>query len=265
MEETAAGPVLKKGKFSRAEEEVLRAAAEMHIAVMHDSGASLDALVTKRGKPHDWKEVNTALPSRSQKQCQDFLKRHFHPRNHKGPWTDGEVAELKQLHALHGSKWSTIAEELGRERTNVRDKWRKISSERSKGPWAAEEDVRLLKAIERAWADRTDRESWAIPWVAIAEQMDGRSPLQLRTAWQRLQRVPNGSKMPMRSLLHMVESIARSGACDETEVVWADFGRNARRRLGFALKRTPGYSASMPFRQAVALLRSHLLATLDES
>jgi hypothetical protein len=111
----------KCGKFSKTEHESLRRAIEAHLRAHPGNFDTVEDFGTN-AKKGEWMDICSALSERTLLSCYEYSRRHFNEGNYKGAWTDEEVTRLRRLHGQYGNKWTVIAEELGRERTNVRDK-----------------------------------------------------------------------------------------------------------------------------------------------
>lgn len=113
----------------------------------------------------------------------DFLKRLYHPGNHRGPWTPEEDQILLREFQKHGPKWALIGKELNRLGINCRDryniKW-KHEGRVVKGPWIKEEDEKLMSAIK----DSIEA-SGTISWLWISEErVKTRTPLRCLLRWK---------------------------------------------------------------------------------
>ncbi|KAJ1617742.1 hypothetical protein T492DRAFT_1097533 [Pavlovales sp. CCMP2436] len=205
-------------------------------------------------------DICSALPERTLLSCYEYCRRHFHEGNYKGAWTDEEVTRLRRLQSQYGNTWKVIAEELRRERTNVRDKWRELEMPgRVTGAWSDEENAQLLKLISDACSADVQLmgSEGAIPWAVIAAQMGRRSAKQCRTAWKRLSQTA-GSGLPGSEMdaFDFVSALYHSAVRDPSEVTWENFGRNAHRRFQLLCKSVDSGDAA-PFRaRVIALYRS---------
>lgn len=255
-----------RGKFSTREGSILRAGIERLVAQHAGKYDSVEDFVAKAQKG-EWAEICTLLPARSRKACYEYCRRHFHAGNYRGAWGEFELERLKVLHATHGPKWTLIGEELGRERTNVRDKWRELQvRDRVSGSWTDEEDVRLLTLIEEACgSDPALLSARApLPWASIALKLGGREPKQCRTAWKRLAvRTDDGVRQRGGEIpaAEMVATLYHSGVLDPSEVTWNSFGCNAHRRFDLLYKGLAaelGAGGAITFRGKVAALHRQL-------
>lgn len=113
----------------------------------------------------------------------DFLKRLYHPGNHRGTWTAEDDQILLREYQKHGPKWTLIGKELNRLGINCRDryniKW-KHEGKTVNGPWITEEDDKLSVAIK----DSIEA-SGTISWLWISEEcVKTRTPLQCVNRWK---------------------------------------------------------------------------------
>lgn len=113
----------------------------------------------------------------------DFLKRLYHPGNHRGPWTPEEDQVLLREFQKHGPKWTLIGKELNRLGINCRDRynirWKHVGR-MVNGPWSEEEDEKLINAIKESV-----EASGSISWLWISEErVKVRTPLQCLIRWK---------------------------------------------------------------------------------
>ena len=106
-----------------------------------------------------------------------FLKRLYHPGNHRGAWNTEDDEALLREYQKYGPKWALIGKELNRLGTNCRDrynlKWKHVGSTLN-GAWTPEEDEKLKKGIEESL-----KGSGTISWIWVAEEkVKSRTPLQ---------------------------------------------------------------------------------------
>ena len=82
--------LVKKGKWSPEEDELLRRSVELH------------------GKK-SWSKIAKVVVTRDGKQCRDRYCNHLDPNVVKAPWSEAEDAKLLEVHAAMGNKWADIA------------------------------------------------------------------------------------------------------------------------------------------------------------
>ena len=145
----ASGSEIKKGKFSKKENEILMNAIDEYCkthGIQKQSLAEQDLRSANiRGC---WTELAACLPNRNSHSIYGHAIRMIHAGNHKGKWSNEEVEKLTQLVGLHGNKWKFIGEQLGRYWLSVRDKWRGIKNKNyKKGHWSPEEEEKLIELV----------------------------------------------------------------------------------------------------------------------
>lgn len=127
-------------KWTKAEDEALRAAVEEH-------GAK------------NWKLISQRLPQRSEVQCLHRWQKVLKPTLVKGPWTEDEDRKVVELVKKYGAKkWSLIASNLpGRIGKQCRERWHNhLNPDISKEAWKVEEDRKILEAhitLGNRWAE----------------------------------------------------------------------------------------------------------------
>mmetsp|Transcript_19248 Transcript_19248/g.73935 ORF Transcript_19248/g.73935 Transcript_19248/m.73935 type:complete len:554 (+) Transcript_19248:101-1762(+) len=170
---------ISKGTFSHHEDELLRMAVDAYCQRKGvDPSVGRPRLL---GGHYDqtfrnaWHEIGACLPERTIESLYYRARRLLTPLK-SGPWSPEEVAQLKQLHAEIGPKWSTIGQKLERSGTSVRDKFRELRPT-NKGKWSKEELDRLQELIVQ------HKQNDHIPWTTIARQMGTRHHNQCRKKW----------------------------------------------------------------------------------
>lgn len=113
----------------------------------------------------------------------DYLKRTYHPGNHRGAWTAEEDQILLREYEKHGPKWTLIGKELNRLGINCRDRynlrWKHASSAQS-GSWSKDECDRLAKYVAKSLET-----SGSVTWIWVAEEgVKTRTPLQCYNRWK---------------------------------------------------------------------------------
>jgi hypothetical protein len=247
------------GKFTQREDDALRAAVEAHLAAHPNCGYKTVQDFAGKASRGEWVVICRALPDRTLKACYEFVRRHYCANNYKGAWTDADVARLRALQAVHGNKWKLIGEELGRERTNVRDKWRDLElAHRLTGAWSDAEDAKLMQLISAACDGDASRAGFegAIPWTQVASQLGSRTAKQCRTAWKRL--ASGAGAAAEMGAAEFVAALFNSGVRDPSEVRWEQVGRNAFRRFSLLAKEVEREGEPMQFRARIVALHRRL-------
>lgn len=174
----------------------------------------------------------------------DFLKRLYHPGNHRGPWTPEEDQVLLREFQKHGPKWTLIGKELNRLGINCRDRYNirwKHEGKVVNGPWSEEEDGKLVNAIKDSL-----EASGTISWLWISEErVKTRTPLQCLIRWKIINKgngVTNGNllanikkrtvpKVPKAASWNgwkededylLIHAILTSGAVSDESIQWKD-------------------------------------------
>ncbi|MDR0632737.1 MAG: hypothetical protein LBF84_01210 [Holosporales bacterium] len=124
--------------------------------------------------------VIAAKMEKTRKQCRERWNLYLSPTVRNPPWTEEDVALLREKVKEFGTQWLVIARFFpGRTDMNVKNKWnllqRICKSRRSR--FTEEEDRRLMALVSRFGHDN---------WKAIASQMPGRSASQCRDHWSRI-------------------------------------------------------------------------------
>ncbi|KAL6569482.1 hypothetical protein OROMI_013996 [Orobanche minor] len=100
-------------------------------------------------------------------------------RSSKGNWAEEEDVVLQDAVQRYGGKsWKKVAKCLpGRTDTQCLHRWQKVlNPDLVKGPWSKEEDMLLVKLVEK----QLDKK---MKWAEIAEQLPGRMGKQCRERW----------------------------------------------------------------------------------
>ncbi len=131
-----------------------------------------------------WVKVAKEMDGRSNQQCRKRWEANLNPKFKKGHWTAEEDANLREIIVEYPLDekiaWAKVAKQMdGRSDDQCRDRWEKaLNPMIKKGPWTAEEDEKLREIIGKYPANQD------IPWVKVAEEMDGRGRHQCRQRWE---------------------------------------------------------------------------------
>lgn len=107
-------PGLKKGHWSREEDEILRSEVAC--------------------RPRNWGDVAIHIPGRTAKQCRERWSNHLDPSIKRSAWTAEEDALLERLVEAIGSKWASISRKLpGRTENAVKIRAKSLERQRRRG------------------------------------------------------------------------------------------------------------------------------------
>ncbi|XP_076955868.1 uncharacterized protein LOC143630853 [Bidens hawaiensis] len=94
-----------------------------------------------------WKTIGTCIPYRPYLAV--YYRAHsLFERGEKRKWTKEETELLLESYEKRGKSWKIVAEELGKNRVHVKDKWRRIKLKNKKaGKWSQEEYQTLYDLV----------------------------------------------------------------------------------------------------------------------
>ena len=105
-------PVIVKGPFTEAEDELIRE-------------------YVKENGPQNWPRITSFLPNRSPKQCRERWFNHLDPSVVKRAWTPDEDDIIFRNYQKLGPKWSVIAKMIpGRTDNAIKNRWNSSISKR---------------------------------------------------------------------------------------------------------------------------------------
>ncbi|PHH82148.1 hypothetical protein CDD82_6838 [Ophiocordyceps australis] len=150
-----------------------------------------------------WSRIFAVCPDRHRQKVINITRKKFHNFVARGTWTQEQDAELSDLIAIHGPKWSKIAGLINRHPEDLRDRYRNYlvcGTNQRKDAWDEMEEARLTQFVIEAMASIDDlrqsepdreilRRSYEdlIDWQNISERMNRtRSRLQCITKWKSL-------------------------------------------------------------------------------
>lgn len=231
--EAESGVKYKRGKFSNAEAQAVNDIVQKYLAEHNLSFAEFKELFFQRrghNRLHDFFLMAAQqLVGRPVIHVYHYMRRQYHPGNWHGRWSPEEDAQLKRLFAIHGPKWETIGEQLGRFHVSCKDRYRNIRQSFNTGRWS-EDEVERLRAGILAWRREQPRDTAV--WAWIAEKVGTRSWMQCLSKYtlsleSHMRRNPNGdiTIKPLQwtdqedlTLIHKIYDLVVE---DESEIVWS--------------------------------------------
>lgn len=96
-----------------------------------------------------WQVIAQCLPHRTVLSVYRKALRRFHTHT-RGKWSEDEIRSLLRLVELHGHKWKSIQDKLGRSATDCRLKFFDLTDGCKRGKWSLDEVEALLKAARSA-------------------------------------------------------------------------------------------------------------------
>ncbi|KAH9062119.1 hypothetical protein EDB87DRAFT_1609423 [Lactarius vividus] len=129
-----------------------------------ESDKRLCEAVRKYGK-ESWSLVARAVSEDAQiNSCQNRWNRTLDPSIRRGNWTAEEDAQLRQAVDLYGHAWVEVASVVpGRNNEQCRDRWtERLNPKVPRGKWSAEEDKRLISAVDELGVGR---------WKEVSERV----------------------------------------------------------------------------------------------
>ncbi|KAJ3143882.1 Myb-like DNA-binding domain protein, partial [Irineochytrium annulatum] len=117
----ALNPRIHKGKWSKEEDDVLKASYREAIERLSADGNGPQQV--------NWQRIAERIPGRTAVQCIARYQEALDPVIRKGKWSLEEDAMLRRGLSLHGKSWVKIAEEIhGRTQRQCRTRWLQLRS-----------------------------------------------------------------------------------------------------------------------------------------
>ncbi|ABO99570.1 predicted protein, partial [Ostreococcus lucimarinus CCE9901] len=115
------------------------------------------------------------MGTRSGQQCAQRWRHKVNPGIRRERWSEEEDEKLKTLKERYGSRWATIAREMGgRTDQQCMGRWRRhLDPTVTRGAWARDEDE-LLCGLYDEYGPR---------WSFICQSVPGRTAQQCRARW----------------------------------------------------------------------------------
>lgn len=172
-------PVFTGGLYSREEIRTLAATVKDYCASRNVTPSELCGEHHLKAVRGAWHEIAQSLPHRTVLSVYRRSLRMFAGHT-TGKWSDEEVATLSHLVELHGQKWKTIQDKLGRSAHNCRSKFFDMNDEFERGRWSEKKIKLLLRVVRdvldvpRGDMDVREINQWTlennskIPWTIIS-------------------------------------------------------------------------------------------------
>lgn len=181
------GLVIKHGKFSKTEDEQIRAAVEVFRETHDLSAEELSAVIHPTSSADRrtafWISVTSAVPARTMAAVFSHVKRMYDSINFAQPWTAEEDARLVVSVLEHGRNWVKAGAALGRMAAACRDRYRNHiegAADALEGKWSEEEVEQLIAAYDKVGRAKDGSHNWN----AVVKQMGGtRTRHQIRIKW----------------------------------------------------------------------------------
>ncbi|KZV87371.1 hypothetical protein EXIGLDRAFT_620771 [Exidia glandulosa HHB12029] len=228
------GLLLKKGKFSKIEENAIREAIEKYRVEHNLTQDELTDLIFRKHKGGEasdgfWQEATLAVPQRGVTGVYHYVKRQYHPLGKQGKWSDDEDEAL--LHAVGdlGQAWEKVSEQVGRPASDCRDRYRNHLVHRDSrvvGKWSAEEEAELTRIVREQTLDKGKSADSDVFWSVVSEKMGNkRSRQQCRMKWtDSLNRVVKSDgcnpRWSQRDGLLLVQRVAALNVNHDSEIQW---------------------------------------------
>lgn len=137
-----------------------------------DDAALLQAMQGSTRKEVSWVTVAESVPGKNADQVRLRWLHSADPSIKKGPFSRAEDVRLKELYAIYGNQWTSIAENMiGRRPRQIRTRWcRTLDPALTFTAWTATEDEKLTTLVS------LHGQSWAV----IADLLGNRSDIQVR-------------------------------------------------------------------------------------
>lgn len=182
-------PVLTGGMYQPDEARILEETVKHYCAAKNVSLSQLcggdDHRKHDRSVRGAWQEISQCLPHRTVLSVYRRALRQFHGLT-RGPWSEEETASLFHLVELHGHKWKTIQDKLGRSATDCRVKFFNLDDQCQRGKWSADDVGLLMQKVRDALdvpkdgMDVREINQWtlernsSIPWTAVSYRVKRR-------------------------------------------------------------------------------------------
>jgi len=222
---------LKKGKFSKTEDEILKQSLEDYLKEVHpemeiDEAFDIFLNSTQRVQRGAWLKIAAPLPHRAVKAVVDHARIRFNPRNYKGTWTTEEQTKLFELVEKYGKKWSKIGSKLKRLPMACRDKYRKVNRSRKTGEWSKKEIKEFKKVLKKIFDGKLPEIGQKIPWERVQRSIKTRSITQFqRKLRQMIGKKNKENNWSEKDKIYLLLKIYKNHPEDESEVLFSNLSK----------------------------------------
>lgn len=131
--------------------------------------------------------IASSLEARPLIAVYNYVRRAYDPLGKKGTWTAEEDGKLANAIAVHGMNWGLVSAEVGRTKSDCRDRWRNhvsVRDTKNTGKWTPAEEEALRKAVKSVTTDKGRSADQDVFWSAVSKALGGsRSRAQCRIKW----------------------------------------------------------------------------------
>ncbi|KAF9919238.1 Myb-like DNA-binding domain protein [Lobosporangium transversale] len=140
-----------------------RSQAKKHGRFTERERSLLETAIQTLGEDADWALIASQVPGRTASQCRKNWKysRTHHVAKLGEPWTDQDVARLKEaVHRFGTKKWTLVSEYVvGKTVSQCRYYWRdKLDPSVNRKPWSGMELDKLMERVEKIMARKDEEE-----------------------------------------------------------------------------------------------------------
>ncbi|KAK1389023.1 RNA polymerase I termination factor [Heracleum sosnowskyi] len=193
IEENEKGSIVQCKRFTREEDEIVKATVEKYIESHCLGEKGLEMVMNckyYRQVRNCWKEIGAALPHRPRMAV--YCRAHIlFEAGERREWTEEEQKMLFEQYGKHGNNWKLLAKEFKRHRSHVKDTWRRVKLKRHRGHWSQEEYQNLFDHVNVDLRTKVKEEKRSkhgmlrdnICWTAISDRLSSRTHANCCTKW----------------------------------------------------------------------------------
>ncbi|XP_077250469.1 myb family transcription factor [Tasmannia lanceolata] len=193
-EENNKRPLVQGKRFTPEEDKMIKEAVFSYIKARGLGEEGVDMVLhchSHRHVKNCWKDIGASLPWRP---CASVYHRahSLFERAEERKWEPEELDLIRSHHAIHGPDWKTLAVTLGKNRTHVKDTWRRIKLPRKKaGFWSQDEYDTLFDLVNKdlqmkAFEEKKSKHGMLrdnIAWEAISDKLGTRTNMTCCRKW----------------------------------------------------------------------------------